>query len=343
MPHPRYPKKKPFAKAATSLKTYSPLVGAVAVLAISFFSLPSIVAMDIEHEAEKASKPAFPVSVDPLHKLITESPEVEALLADDTALSASAINAGSILSWIASAISLSPAYKQVAGSDTAIVTIKPGYREEEVAQAFGSALGWTAAEKKSFLDQVHSTPPSLSEGEFVPGSYVVEGLASAEDIQAILNERFSKDILARYGTTTEAVLPLEDALTIASMLERETRNPAEMRLISGIIWNRLWSGMNLQIDATLQYAKATQTTSKSWWPKVVPDDKYVKSPYNTYKYKGLPPGPISNPSTAALLAALNPKATDCIFYFHDKNGHFTCSKTYKEHVAALKKAYGQGK
>jgi UPF0755 protein len=125
-----------------------------------------------------------------------------------------------------------------------------------------------------------------------------------------------------------------------------------MRIISGIIWNRLFNNMNLQIDATLQYAKASEPDGKTsqrgevagnWWPAVLPKDKYIKSPYNTYENPGLPPGPIATPSVAAVLAALNPVPTSCLYYFHDANGVFHCSDTYVEHVALLKEYYGQGK
>ena len=116
-----------------------------------------------------------------------------------------------------------------------------------------------------------------------------------------------------------------------------------MRAISGIIWNRLVANMNLQIDATLQYAKANSTATKSWWPKVTPADLSRKSPYNTYVHSGLPPTPIANPSVAAVLAALNPLNTSCMFYFHDNAGRFHCSDTYTEHVTLLKKYFGQGK
>ena len=116
-----------------------------------------------------------------------------------------------------------------------------------------------------------------------------------------------------------------------------------MRIISGIIWNRLFANMNLQIDATVQYAKANKASVNSWWPAVLPRDISIKSPYNTYTNPGLPPTPIANPSVAAILAALNPVSTPCFYYFHDKMGQFHCSTTYAEHVALLKKYYGQGK
>ncbi len=344
MPH-AYPTRPPKrrrpikgARAAGSL-----LIAAL-LIALGFLSLPTILATDIKLAQAEPAKPLFPVTVDPVNETINEDPEVEALL-DEThgSLEAAVGLASGVLSWIANAITSVPAYQQIAGSDIAFVDIKAGYRQEEVARAFGRELGWTLKEQNAFLKQINGTEPEIAEGEFVPGTYMVSSAASASYIQELLNDRFEKDIAARYSTSSEEVLPIEDGITIASMLERETRDPAEMRLISGIIWNRLWAGMNLQIDATLQYAKATKANNGVWWPKPVPNDKYIKSAYNTYKNKGLPPGPIANPSTAAVLAALNPKKTDCIFYFHDSRSEMHCTKTYKEHVALLKKYYGRGK
>jgi UPF0755 protein len=115
-----------------------------------------------------------------------------------------------------------------------------------------------------------------------------------------------------------------------------------MRHIAGVIWNRLFIDMNLQIDATLQYAKGTDAP-KTWWPVPVPKDKYIESPYNTYQNSGLPPTPIANPSVDAVLAALNPRETDCMYYFHDKDSGFHCTETYEDHVAELKKYYGRGR
>ncbi len=347
MPHPAPIRKKALTGALTYARHTLPAVASVLVLTLGFFSLPSVLAIDLHIEELAEPKTAFPISVNPLTRTIVENPEVEALLAkDNPELSAAVASAGNIFALIASAIAALPAYQQLAGavgSDTTFVTILPGYREEEVAAAFGGNLGWNASERTAFLKQVHATPPTMSEGQFVPGTYAIPTSAEKEDVQAVLKERFSRDILARYSTTTAELVPIDDALTIASMIERETRDPEEMRIISGIIWNRLFVGMKLQIDATLQYAKATNTNTKSWWPKAVPNDKYIKSAYNTYKHKGLPPGPISNPSTEAVLAALNPKKTDCLFYFHDQRGRMFCAPTYEEHVRMLKKSYGQGK
>jgi UPF0755 protein len=101
--------------------------------------------------------------------------------------------------------------------------------------------------------------------------------------------------------------------------------------------------MPLQLDASLQYARGSNSSEAKWWPKVRPADKYIKSPYNTYANKGLPPAPIANPSVESVIATLNPKQTDCLFYFHDPRGKFYCTKTYEDHVTMLKKVYGQGR
>ncbi len=124
------------------------------------------------------------------------------------------------------------------------------------------------------------------------------------------------------------VINLDTAITIASIIQREAAGPHDMNLISGIIWNRIFKGMSLELDATLQYAKGDEG---NWWPQVTGKDKYIESPYNTYQNKGLPPGAISNPSIDAINAAYNPKKTDCIFYLHDKNRKIHCTKTYAEH------------
>ncbi len=322
------------------------VVAVVFALAVSLFALPTVIAVDTHFARIEPVKPSFPITVDPHNQVITEDPKVEAILDNHTSsLQAAAITAGDVLVRLAQFISALPAYHMLAGADASgVVIIRAGYRQEEVATAFARELGWNAKQKATFVRFLQVSEPIMSEGEFVPGTYAVRGLMAPGDVQIMLDERFNKEIEARYSTSTEALLPLKDALTIASMLEKETKDPTEMRIISGIIWNRLWSDMKLQIDATLQYAKASNNkTATAWWGPVLPKDKYIKSPYNTYQHKGLPPGPIANPSMAAVLAALNPKKTDCLFYFHDNKGDFHCTATYKEHVRLLKKYYGQGK
>jgi hypothetical protein len=341
MPHPKSARK---GTAKRDLRAAASGIAALLLVAFGILSLPSILTNEIRVAAEEPAKPPFPVTVDPINETISESAEVDALFGETSGtLEAAASVASGGLARLANLVAQIPGYSLIAGSDIAFVDIKAGYRQEEVARAFGLALGWTKAEQEAFLMQLNETVPTVREGEVVPGIYMVSSAANPSYIQELLSDRFDRDVASRYSPEAEAVLPLENVLTIASLLQRETRDPSEMRLISGIIWNRLWSGMNLQIDATLQYAKASKGGTKTWWPVPKPDDKYIKSAYNTYQNEGLPPGPISSPSTEAILAALNPKKTDCIFYFHDRRGNMHCSPDYEGHVKLLKKHYGQGK
>ena len=321
-------------------------IGLIGIAAI-FFSLPSVVVWEQASPRESVATVAqpFPVTVDPKNEVITESPEVNAQLASGPAfLMAASGVVGDLLASIATAISSTPWYESLAAvvpvTSERVVTIDPGYRREQVVRSFGDALGWSDKERQTFL----ASSTELSEGKFLPGAYVVAPHTTPTQAQALLTERLQERILAHYPASVAAVVPLDEALTIASMIERETSDRADMRIISGIIWNRLFSNMKLQIDATVQYAKVeVKGGSNGWWPAVHPRDLSLKSPYNTYVNAGLPPGPIASPSVAAVLAALNPKQTTCLFYFHDTTKTLHCSDTYEQHVALLKHYFGQGK
>ena len=334
------------------LPVFGVLFGMLIIVGGTLFSFPSLLTYELISSAKDIPEidveRSFPVTVFPSQKIIVENDKVEAFLLNSPGTqSAAVLDTKKAFTWFAVSISRTQLYRQVAGIagiENLYVTIYSGYREEQVARAFGETLDWNAVQRKDFLKEASAKEPDLTEGIFVPGTYFV-GVTDPSDVADITHERFLREIRARYGTTTEEQVPLDDALTIASLLQREAAGWDDMRIISGIIWNRLFIGMNLQIDATLQYAKASNKlgTPGKYWEIVVPKDKFIKSAYNTYQNKGLPPGPISNASIAAILAALNPKRTDCLFYFHDKYGKFHCSPTYEGHVALLIKAYGQGK
>lgn len=337
-------KRHPLVRAAV------PVLIATFAISLGIFSLPIILAVDIQLSEAAASKNmayTFPVTVNPLTRTITEDPTVEALLVEPPShLTASVSQAEKAFRYLALYIADLPVYRGlagIAGVNDLFVTVRPGNRQEQVAQAFGAELGWTAAQRQEFIARAAELEPGLPSGGTVPGVYFAS-VSDPSDVALLTHERFQQELRMRYGTSTAEVVPLEDALIIASLLEREAGDWEDMRLISGVIWNRLFVGMKLQIDATLQYAEANQSKgAKGWWPSVEPEDKYIKSAYNTYQNAGLPPGPIANPSIGAVLAALNPKKTDCLFYFHDSRGQFHCSETYKGHVTLLRQYYGQGR
>ncbi len=318
----------------------------VSLIFVLVLLLPIFLKFYIEHRSSLSTAfSEFPVTVNPKDKTITEDEKVNEFLANKhSLLGATVIESGNFL-WnlfenVALSIANTPWYENTASVGSRFVTIQPGMRKEQVANTFGDTLKWNSKQKKEFITPIGSSTLPLAEGSFTPGLYSVMMGMTPGEAQAIINERFSDEVLAHYGTATQKIVPLNEALIIASLIQRETVSTDGMRLLSGIMWNRLFLGMNLQIDSTLQYAKANKSTVTSWWPKVVPNDKYISSPFNTYKYKGLPPTPIANPSVAAILAALNPINTSCLFYFNDKTGAFHCSDDYTEHVLQIKKYYG---
>lgn len=312
-----------------------------AVLVLGSFVLPRLATYEAPQAVDQIV--AFPVGVNLHAKSIEENPDIEQYFPpdDDTPVATVLYAVQRVLALSLSSFGDVAARAGLASVDTAYVHIQPGYRKEEAVRAFSRALGWTKAEEKLFAD-LTNVPPVLAEGQFVPDVYTISGDTDAYELKEIVTAHFNTEIAERYTPEVAMQVPLQDSLTIASLLERETKDKQEMRIISGIIWNRLFANMPLQIDATLQYVKATGK-SGNWWPVPRPKDKYLTSPYNTYQNKGLPPTPISNPSVAAVLAALNPKKTDCIYYFHDAFGGFHCSVTYEQHVKGLKKYYGRGR
>lgn len=285
----------------------------------------------------------FPLGVNPKTETIIEDPDFETYLITHNVREYSHPQPISLVDRIVFKLSLHDWYQNLASPISRILVILPGERKEEVTKNLGDILKWTEAERLTFNTIMSESEPVITDGKIFPAKYVVSKDASPEEVARMLIDRFETEILARYSPDIAASVPLADALIIASLLEREAYDFEDMRYISGIIWNRLFVDMKLQLDATLQYAKATNPTEPKWWPPVVPKDKYIDSPFNTYKHAGLPPAPIANPSLASIIAALNPRQTDCIFYFHDRRSGFHCSVTYEDHVAKLKQYYGQGR
>lgn len=214
-------------------------------------------------------------------------------------------------------------YVNLANPYVRIVRVDEGLRREQVAEVVGEKLDWGVSEKKEFLNSVNV------EGQYFPKTYLIfQGAAPATVVKTMANEYKAQVSKVKKSKSAE-ILNEETVLKIASLIQREAAGKHDMKLISGIIWNRIYSGMKLQIDATLQYAKGSE--AEGWWQQVDSTDKKIKSSYNTYLHEGLPPGAIANPGFDAISAAYNPTKTDCLFYLHDKNRKIHCTKTYEEH------------
>lgn len=295
----------------------------------------------ISFESEEIDETTpFPVSVNSFTKEINEDPMIEEYFSQTLASAPTASH-----QWwnkVAATFFKQQWYQNLASPVSRILVIWPGERKEEVIKHVGDVLDWDQSNRTKFAELMESTEPSLVEGTYFPSQYVAHDGATPEEIHQVISDNFNREVLTRYTPEVEAQVPLEDALIIASLLEREASDFENMREISGVIWNRLFIDMPLQLDATLQYVRGSKPNEKKWWPLVKPEDKFLNSAYNTYKNAGLPPAPIANPSTESILAALNPVITDCLFYFHDSRGDYHCSKTYEGHVSKLKSVYGRG-
>jgi len=132
----------------------------------------------------------------------------------------------------------------------------------------------------------------------------------------------------------ELGLTPHEVMTLASLVEREVQVPAERELVAAVLHNRMKKKMPLQIDASVIYALGEHRTT------VLLKDLEVDSPYNTYKYAGLPPGPIASPGRMSILAILYPADVDYLYYRakEDGTGGHYFARTFSEHQANIRKA-----
>ena len=217
-----------------------------------------------------------------------------------------------------------------------VVTVPEGWTMFDIAQAL-EAQGichrddfLAAARDTAAISDMAPQAESL-EGFLFPSSYQFTRHTSCGQIADTMVRRFRsvwEKLDAANAQNFPQRLTLSQVVTLASLIERETPNPDERPLVAGVFYNRLRSGSALQCDPTVQYALERQGRVEK---KVQPEDLKVDSPYNTYRHRGLPPGPISNPGEASLRAALEPAQTDFLYFVaNDQGGHFF-SKTLAEH------------
>ena len=170
------------------------------------------------------------------------------------------------------------------------------------------------------------------EGYLFPDTYEISEGESPEDIIKNILVNFEKKITRELK---EAIAlknkSVFEIITMASMIEKEVKTINDKKIVSGILWKRLEDGMPLQVDATINYI-----TGKNHKSALLADLK-INSPYNTYKYQGLPLGPISNPGIDSILAAIYPTESKYWYYLSADSGKTIFSKTLKEHNAAIAK------
>jgi len=210
------------------------------------------------------------------------------------------------------------------------VTITGCLRREQIGEMLQKTLGWDQTHRDGWNNAYKPMGEEYSEGVYYPDTYLIPIDETGEQVAKRFIDRFNEKFAPYAEKFVAANIRWVTALKIASLIEREAGGPADMKIISGIIWNRLNKNMLLQIDATMQYTRGKKPDG-SWWGGVDLAEKRSDSPYNTYLYKGLPPTPICSPSIVSIEAVLVPEETDCLYYLHDNTKQIHCAKTYAEH------------
>lgn len=213
------------------------------------------------------------------------------------------------------------------------VTIPEGFSLAQIAEAVGKALDVPpdsvlgAAKDTALLRRLDVPTPTL-EGYLFPDTYAFpEGTDPARAVAEMVRRfelEWKPEWDARLG---ELAMNRHDIVTLASIIEEEAKLPQERPVISAVYHNRLKIGMALQADPTVQYARGAHAE------RVLYKDLEIDSPYNTYKYPGLPPGPISSPGGESLRAALFPAKADYLYFVAYPDGHHEFRRTLDEHNA----------
>ena len=213
------------------------------------------------------------------------------------------------------------------------LVIPEGYSMFDIAalvdhQGFTSREAFLAAARDpALIRDLVPTAPTL-EGFLFPATYEFPRHPSSHDMVAAMVKRFRQQWAVISKQQNSAGEPTKDVVTLASLVERETPKPEERPLVAGVFANRLQNHIPLQCDPTVVYAlELAGKYSGTLDARSLPFD----SPYNTYRYPGLPPGPIANPGEASLRAALAPQQTDYLYFVANTEGGHFFAKTLAEH------------
>jgi len=221
-----------------------------------------------------------------------------------------------------------------------IVTIPEGWRLEEIAEHLGQKGLVDATEFRQLAqagqfqrDFLASRPTGASlEGYLFPDTYQLALDFQAADIINLMLDTFDRKVTPDLRAAAQKQnLSLHEAITLASIVEREAVIAEEYPIIASVYVNRLAKKWPLQADPTVQYALGYQSKEQTWWKKrVYFVDLEVDSPYNTYRHAGLPPGPICSPGLDAIQAAVNPAQTDYLFFVAKGDGSHAFARTAEE-------------
>lgn len=178
---------------------------------------------------------------------------------------------------------------------------------------------------RSETDLIHDLAPEATtlEGYLFPDTYELTRTQSMHDIATVMVHHF-RQIAGSLGLATD----VHRTVTMASIVEKETAAPEERPLVASVYYNRLSKRMALDADPSVIYAQLLMNTYQG---ALHHDDLQTRSPYNTYRYPGLPPGPIANPGRGSLEAAMHPAVSDYLYFVSNGNGHHRFARSLEEH------------
>lgn len=219
--------------------------------------------------------------------------------------------------------------------DELAITFPEGFTLEQMAARTGAkGLGTpeefiSSATPANFQDRypfLKTVPPSRDlEGYLFPDTYKVFDDDSPRDVISRQLANFDQKVTEELRQEAAAAgRSLDDIVIMASIIEREVLTDADMALVAGVLWKRVDAGAGMDADATVRYAL------KKWDEPLTVADLQVNSPYNTRRFRGLPPGPISNPGLRALVAAVRPEASDYYYYLSAPDGRTYFAETNDE-------------
>jgi UPF0755 protein len=221
------------------------------------------------------------------------------------------------------------------------VVVPEGFNMYDIAAAveqagLGSAADFlTAARSDLFLLRNLDPDAKSLEGYLFPDTYQFTRIDTAHDIAAAMVHRFRQEA-QKIGLLGNA--DMHRIVTMASIVEKETADPKERPLVAAVYYNRLEKNMALAADPSVIYAALLAGRYRG---TIYASDLQFDSPYNTYKFPGLPPGPIANPGVASLQAAMHPAHTSFLYFVSDNNGHHRFARDLEEHsrnVAAYRRS-----
>ncbi len=183
-------------------------------------------------------------------------------------------------------------------------------------------------------------PGESLEGYLLPETYLVSASSSSRELVAMMVREFLRQWQPAWDQRLDTLhLSRRALLSLAAIVEAESRHEDERPMVAGVYWNRLRLGMPLQADPTIQYVIEARTGERK--PRLYYKDLAIPSPYNTYLHPGLPPGPINSPGIASIRAALYPDSVPYLYFVAGMDGRHIFSRTLAEHARAVAMARRQ--